>query len=247
MTALAAVRALIAEDEPEARRNLRDYSSGVPWLRIEGEARDGPEAVRLIDRLRPDLLFLDVSLPGLSGLEVLGRIRHHPEIVFTTAYDRFAVAAFEVGALDYLLKPFGRGRFLAALDRIRRRAASRLPSSSERAKAAMGTPLRRLYARTRDGILPIPVESIRRIRASGDYVEVHAGAGTHLLHLTLTELLARLDPNRFRRVHRSEIVNLDAVERFVPLDDRRLIVRLKDGVEIVASRSGSEALRELAR
>lgn len=243
----AAVRAVIVEDEPRARESLRGYSAHVEWLSIVGEAGDGKEAVRLIDRLEPDLIFLDVSLPGSSGLDVVRAIRHQPEIVFTTAYDCFALAAFEAGALDYLLKPFGRGRFETMLGRVKRRMVRDAVGAPERAREALGSPLRRLFARTRDGIVPIPVESIRRIRAAGDYVEVHAPGGSHLLHVPLAELVSRLDAGRFCRVHRSEIVNLDHVERLTPFDERRLLVRLTDGTEIVASRSGSEMLRRLAR
>ena len=240
------VRAVVAEDEPEARRNLRDYSAGIEWLAVVGEASDGPEAVRLVDRLRPDLLFLDVALPGLSGLEVIGEIRHRPAVVFTTAHDQYALAAFEAGALDYLLKPFGRRRFEKALERVRTRLPDR-PSVPERARAAFDAPLRRLFARHRDGIVPIPVETIIRIRARGDYVEVVSPAGNHLLHMTLTELATRLDPDRFCRIHRSELVNLDAIDRLVPSADRRLLVRCKDGSEILASRSGSETLKRFVR
>jgi two-component system LytT family response regulator len=240
------VRAVIVEDEPAARASLREYAGDVEWLSIAGEAAEGVEAVRLIDRLEPDLIFLDVSLPGLSGFEVVRGIRHQPEIVFTTAYDRFALAAFEAGALDYLLKPFGRRRFQTMLERVKRRMVPDAVGASERARAAIASPLRRLFARTRDGIVPIPVESIRRIRASGDYVEVHARS-VSLLHMTLSELSSRLDPGSFCQVHRSEIVNLDQVERLIAFDERRLLVRLKDGTEVVASRSGSEALRRLIR
>jgi len=243
----ARIRAVIVEDEPQARESLREYADEVDWLEIAGEAGDGPAAVRLIDRLEPDLIFLDVSLPGLSGFEVVRAIRHQPEIVFTTAYDRFAVAAFETGALDYLVKPFGRRRFLTMLERVKRRMVPDAVRAPERARTALGSPLLRLFARTRAGIVPIPVETIRRVHATGDYVQIHASAGRHLLHMTLSELASRLDPERFCRVHRSEIVNLDQVDRLVPFDERRLLVRLKDGTEIVASRSGSETLRRLTR
>src|SRR4029077_14249944 len=157
------VRALVVEGEPHARRSLREYSEGVEWLTLVGEAGDGVEAVRLIDRLEPDLVFLDVHLPELSGLQVIERIRHRPEIVFTTAYDRFALAAFEVGALDYLLKPFGRQRFQTMLARVRRRLTDLLTDTAvptaERARDALGSPLRRLFARAGERIVPIDVQS----------------------------------------------------------------------------------------
>ena len=246
MSAAEVVRAVIVEDEPHALANLREYAAGVAWLSIVGEATDGNEAVRIIDALEPDLVFLDISLPEASGLEVLGRIRHRPEIVFTTAHDRYALAAFEIGALDYLLKPFGRERFQTTLERVGRRIRSAV-ATPERASAAFAKPLRRLFARTRDAILPIDVRTIQHISASDDYVEVHADGGPHLLHMTLLELASRLDPEIFRQVHRSHIVNLDAVVALVPFDSRRLLIRLRDGTEILASRSASEELRGLVR
>ncbi|MFL6232541.1 MAG: LytR/AlgR family response regulator transcription factor [Thermoanaerobaculia bacterium] len=241
------VRALVVEDEPHARRSLREYSEGVEWLTLVGEAGDGVEAVRLIDRLEPDLVFLDVHLPELSGLQVIERIRHRPEIVFTTAYDRFALAAFEVGALDYLLKPFGRQRFQTMLERVRRRLAEAAVPSAERARDALGSPLRRLFARAGDRIVPIDVQTIHHVQACGDYVEVHSEAGSHLLHMSLGELASRLDPEMFCQVHRSHLVSFEAVEHIRPFDSRRLLVRLRNGTEILASRSASELLRRLVR
>jgi len=241
------VRAVIVEDEPIARDNLREYAAGVAWLDLVGEAAHGAEAIRLIDSLKPDLVFLDVQLPEISGLEVARRIRHAPQIVFTTAFDRYALAAFEIGALDYLLKPFGRERFRAMLARVRRRLDGAAEPAPERARAAFGTPLRRLFARTRAGIVPIAVEGILHVRARGDFIEVHSAAGVYLMHMSLGELAARLDPEQFRQVHRSALVNLEAVERMRPFDQRRLTIRLKNGTEIVASRTASEGLRRLVR
>jgi two-component system LytT family response regulator len=242
--------ALVVEDEEPARRALRGHLEDTDWIELVGEARDGREAVRLIDQLEPALVFLDVQLPELSGIEVLERIRHAPEIVFTTAYDRYAVAAFELGALDYLVKPFGRERLNRALERVRARMALAPggPAAAERARAALARrPLKRLFARTGDRIHLIPVDGISRIQASGDYAEVHAPGGPYLLHVSLSELAARLDPERFLQVHRSHIVSLDAVRFLRPFDERRLLVVLRDGTEVVASRSASERVRHLVR
>lgn len=240
------IRAVFVEDEPLARASLREYASKFDWLTLVGEASSGADALRLIDSLQPDLVFLDICLPELSGLEVIERIRHKPEIVFTTAYDQYALAAFEIGALDYLLKPFGHERFQTTLERVRRRFQTPI-SAPERARAAFDTPLRRLFARDRDEIVPIDVRAIHHISANGDYVEVHSERGRHLLHTSLGELANRLDPAVFRQVHRSHIVNLDAVVRLVPFDSRRLLIHLRDGTEILASRSASELLRSLVR
>lgn len=252
------IRALIAEDEAPARENLREYLSEAPGIEVVAEAVDGRTALALADERRPNLLFLDVRLPELSGLEVARRIRHPAEIVFTTAFDRFAVAAFEIGALDYLVKPFGRDRLAAAIARVRARVAAGAAAPRERARTwiaagerardslAPGS-LSRLFARHGDRIVPIGVPGIRRIQAQGDYAEVHAAEGVYLIHVTLAELAARLDAARFRQVHRSHIVNLDAVAHMKPYDERRLAITLEDGSVVVASRAASEELRKLAR
>jgi two-component system LytT family response regulator len=244
-----AVRVLIAEDEPQARRTLRGYLEQADWIEVVGEAADGAEALRLVDESRPELLFLDVRLPELTGLQVVERMRHRPALVFTTAHDRFAVAAFELGALDYLLKPFGAERFGLMLERVRGHLeAAGAPDAVERTRQALAqTPLRRLFARSGVRIVPIPVASIRRIQAAGDYAEVHSSVGRFLLQVSLTELLSRLDPERFRQVHRSHIVNLDHVKEMRPYDERRLLVVVASGEEILASRKASEELRRLAR
>lgn len=172
------VRALIAEDEAPARDNLREYLTETPWIDVVAEAVDGRSALALADEHKPDLLFLDVRLPELSGLEVARQIRHPAEIVFTTAYDRYAVAAFEIGALDYLVKPFGRERLASATERVRARLGLSEGSAPDRARSSLASgPLLRLFARHGDRIIPIPVEGIRRIQAQGDYAEVHAAHG----------------------------------------------------------------------
>jgi two-component system LytT family response regulator len=241
-------RALVAEDEAPARESLVAWLAEEPEIEVVGVAGDGRSALQLADEKRPDLLFLDVRLPELSGLEVARRLRHPAEIVFTTAYDRFAVAAFEIGALDYLVKPFGRERLSAAIARVRRRRGEPEVPADERARTSLAPgPLDRLFARSGDRIVPIAVEGVRRIQARGDYAEVHAAEGEFLVHVTLAELAARLDPARFRQVHRSHIVNLDAVKELRPHDDRRLAIILRDGTTIVASRAASEELRRQAR
>src|SRR5262245_30822648 len=246
------VTALLVEDEPEARASVRDFLSGIDWIVVAGEAADGRTAVEMIDRLRPDLVFLDVRLPEMTGLRVIETVRHAPEVVFTTAYDQYAVAAFEIGALDYLVKPFGRARFLKTVGRLRERLAAAgdaaLVPGSRRAREALAPgPIERLFARRRDRIVPILVGDIRRIEAQGDYAEVHTPDGAFLIHVSLKELAARLDPRRFLQVHRSHIVCLDAIEHMRPHDDRRLLIVLKGGGSLVASRAASERLRQDVR
>lgn len=242
-----ALGVLIADDEPLARQALRDYVDEEPGLVVLGVAEDGPRAAERIDALRPDVVFLDVRMPGLSGLEVLDRIDHRPAIVFTTAYERFAVAAFELGAVDYLLKPFGRDRFREAVRRTQALVdGGSAADGVARARQALrrSTPLERIFVRDGERFLPIETADITRVEASGDYARVHASGASHLLSVTLAELEERLDGARFVRVHRSHMVNLAAVREVRRADDRRLRVVLRDGSEVVASRSGSTRLRE---
>ena len=244
----ATLRALVAEDEAPARESLVAWLAETPGIEVVAVAIDGQSALALAGERRPDLLFLDIRLPELSGLEVARRLRHPAELVFTTAYDRFAVAAFELGALDYLVKPFGRERLAAAVERVRRRAGGPAADAGERARASLAPgPLQRLFARSGDRIVPIPADGIRRVQARGDYAEIHAAEGEFLVQVPLAELAARLDPARFRQVHRSHIVNLDQVKELKPYDERRLAISLKDGTVIVASRAASEELRRMAR
>lgn len=243
------LRCVIAEDEAEARLNLIGYLRGAPRVELIGTAATGPEAVALVDELRPDLLLLDIQMPGVDGVAVLRRVRHRPEVIFTTAHEAYAVAAFELGAVDYLVKPFGRERLLAALARVVERAEADAGSVSaaDRVLAVAASPLKRLFARKGHRIVPIAVSAIVRIQARGEYAEVFTAEEPFLVQITLSEFNARLDEEQFLQVHRSHIVNLDAVDNLRPVDDRRLLVTLRDGTGIVASRAASERLRRLVR
>ncbi len=253
---MSKIRALIVEDEPLARRTLREIIAGVPWLECVGEADNGSRAVEMIDSLKPDLVMLDIEMPELDGLQVLDRISHEPAVIFTTAYDRYAVSAFELEALDYLLKPFGRERCLAALERARRTLpanessgeSSASTSLVERARHVLSEsgPLTRLFVRDRDRIVPISTADIERLEAADDYVDVHTKSRSYLVYLTLNDFERRLDPERFIRVHRAHIVNLDFVKQLVPFDGSRMQIEMRDGTKILASRTRSKELRQLA-
>ncbi len=243
--------AVIVEDEPIARAQLRALLAPVEWIDVVGEAGDGVAAVALIDRLRPDIVFLDIEMPELNGLEVLRRIRHEPAVIFTTAYDEFAVAAFELEAIDYLLKPFGRTRLAAALERVHRMVRDGDDDTVERRaaqaldRASRQEPLARILVRDRGRITPIALDEIERLEADDDYVAVHSRGHRYLVYLKMNDFEARLDPRRFVRVHRSHIVNLDHVAALTPFDPTRLQVEMRDGTKVVASRTRSRELRGL--
>jgi two-component system, LytTR family, response regulator len=249
------VRALIVDDEPVARAALRDLLGDVAWAECVGEAVDGVEAVAAIRQLRPDLIFLDVQMPGMSGIEVLERAAADVAVIFTTAHDEYAMTAFELGAIDYLLKPFAKERFLRALERARPHVESRrvsampsVPLAERLALAASSNspnkqPLSRLFVRDRGQVIPVPVADIVHCDADGDYVAIHAAGRRYLVYLNLSDLAARLDPERFIRIHRSHLVNLDRVSAMVPHDANRLEVRMDDGSRAVASRAGTQLLR----
>jgi len=241
------MRTVVVEDEVLAREELRDLLREIPWIECVGEAGDGHSAVRLIEAAAPDLVFLDVQLPEIDGLEVLRRVSGAPHVVFTTAHDRYAVTAFELGALDYLLKPFGADRLATALERVRRHAV-RTPSVrvAERADELLPHqgPLRRVFVRSGGRIVPVSTDQVERIEADGDYAALHANGRRFLVHVPIGELEQRLDPERFIRVHRSHIVNLELVTALEPYDAHRLLVEMASGAKVLASRSRTQLLRD---
>lgn len=243
------VRVLIADDEPLARAGLRHLLGGIDWLQCVGEAADGPAVVAAVARLQPDVILLDIEMPGCSGIDVLRRLPAPlPRIVFTTAHAEHAVTAFELGALDYLLKPFGAARLSAALDRVRASLRESLPPVLDRyGEMASGGFLRRLFVRSGRSIQPLAVADIHRFEAVGDYVTACTSHGEHLLHLALSLLESRLDPQQFTRIHRTHLVNLDHVARFRRELDGRLTAVLDSGVELPVSKSKAQVLRKLAR
>jgi two-component system LytT family response regulator len=250
------MRILVVDDEPLARRKLSALINDVPWAEQIGHACDGESAVEAIARLQPDIVFLDIQLPELSGIQVVERLRAAelaPAIVFTTAHDRYAVTAFELEAVDYLLKPFGAARFLAALNRARHAVETKGTSASlERARIALTTPsssvpLERIFVRDGNAVVPLSLATIERLEAQDDYVMVYIEGRHHLASLRIANLETRLPNPPFLRVHRSHIVNLDHVDRIVSVDDGRLEVRMKSGAKVPVSRVRSKEIRRRAR
>jgi two-component system LytT family response regulator len=239
---------LIADDEPLARRTLRQHLADLGWVGQIHEARDGETAIALASNQRPDLVFLDIVMPGATGLEVLDQLDYEPKVIFTTAYDQYAVTAFELGALDYLLKPFGRER----LERVLRRAQAALTESAtpllSRARESLEQtrPLSRVFVRDGSRIVPIPLASLERVQGADDYVTICTAAKEYLVNLRLSDLEGQLRGAHFVRIHRSHLINLEYVTSIEPYDASRVQVVMKNGARIVASRTGSKLLRDLA-
>lgn len=250
-------RVVIVDDEPLAREKLRTLLEGRAGYELVAECGDGAAAVEAIHELEPDLVFLDVEMPGLDGFGVLEALEtgREPHVVFVTAYDRYALRAFEVRALDYLLKPFARARFEEALARVEERRRDRRAAPEEWTEIrALLDELRaergyaaRLVVRTGQKITFVATADVDWIEADGNYARLHAGKRDYLLRETMKNVEARLDPRRFLRIHRSAIVNLDRIASVEPYFHGEYIVTLTDGHRITASRTHSARLRELIR
>jgi two-component system, LytTR family, response regulator len=250
------IRTMIVDDEPPARRNLRALLKGVPDVELVKECGNGRDAVCQIRALQPDLVFLDVQMPELDGFEVLENLAGHPlpVIIFVTAYDQYALKAFEVSALDYLLKPFDDARFHRAMSQARRQIEQQDASELGRklltllgtreVKADTPPPryLTRLMVKTAGRVIFIRAEEIDWIEAYDNYVRLHVGGKAHLLRQTMNELEAALSPERFSRIHRSTIVNLDRVKELRSHFNGERLVILHDGTELKLSRIRKEWL-----
>ena len=241
---------VLCDDEPLAREALRDLIAADARLLLVGEAADGAQALKLLRALKPRLVFMDIQMPELTGLEVvrqLAGLQPWPAIVFTTAYDQHAVTAFELHAVDYLLKPFSRERFGAAVERV---LSSNSDSGASGAEQALATrtdaPLERVLVRDRGQIFPIAVAEIEYLKSDSKYTAIAARGSQFYVRVPLAELEPRLPKGRFLRVHRNAIVNLDFVVSMKPDEQSQLELLMKDGSTLLANRDASKALRDAA-
>ena len=256
---VAKIKTLIVDDEPLARRNLRVLLERDPQIEILDECRNGREAVKAINTFSPDLIFLDIQMPEMDGFDVLQRVgpEHIQGIIFVTAFDQYALKAFDVHALDYLLKPFDDERFARALERAKSQIAAReINQLSERLLALLEERegakreekyLTRLMIKASSRVMLLKVEEIDFIEADGNYAKLHAGRKTHLLREKMNDLEGRLDPARFVRIHRSVIVNLDRIKEMHPHFNGDYVVVLEDGRQLRLSRTRREHLEARLR
>ena len=257
------IGALIVDDEPLARRTIRDLLAEHPDIEIIGECNNGLEAVAFMEERLPDLLFLDVQMPGMDGFETLARIKPEriPAIIFVTAYDQYALQAFEVHALDYLLKPFNDERFLDAvrqakaqieLKEINKVSQSLLNLLGERnllqrenPGASRKSSLNRFMIKTRGRVIFVEAAHVDWISADDYFIKLHVGDKTHLLRMSMNELEEKLDPKMFTRIHRSTIVNFDRVKELRQTAGGDYVVVLKAGPALKISRGRRERLQKL--
>ncbi|MGC9159417.1 MAG: LytR/AlgR family response regulator transcription factor [Terracidiphilus sp.] len=246
--------ALLVDDEPLAREGLRMLLGRDPEVASIHEARNGREAVEAIRILRPDLVFLDVQMPEMDGFAVTAEVgpERMPAVVFVTAHDRYAIQAFEINAVDYLLKPVTAERFAQSLERAKDRLRAGPVHDSNRqilslleTIAAPQQPVKRLAVQTGGKIIFVGVAEIDWIEAAENYALIHAGNAQHLLHVTMSALEKSLDPGQFQRIHRSAIVNINHIRELQPLMHGEYLVTLANGVRLQSGRMYSEKLKTL--
>jgi two-component system, LytTR family, response regulator len=245
------IQALIADDEALARRKLRDILAHDPEIEIVGEAASGPETVHLVREKAPQVLFLDVSMPGQNGFDVLSELSASdgaaavPRVVITTAHDQYALRAFDARAVDYLLKPYTAERLRVAVERARKEilSSARRPSAGLSAAVEQAPPLSRLLIKSRGRILFVWVSEILWIGAEENYVRINTGRESHLLRETISAIEKKLDPEMFLRIHRSSIVNLHFVKEVRAQSRGESVVILANGHKIAMSRSYYSRLR----
>lgn len=241
------ITAVIVDDEELAREVLREYARSIPDLEIIGECANGFEAAKTIAERKPDLVFLDVQMPKLDGFEVLELIGREIAVVFTTAYDTYAMRAFDAHAVDYLLKPFRLDRFQTAVERARQRIGTPAPPPADLAAAARGPAQYAARLVVKDGakVHVIPIARLDYAEAQDDYVSLHSEGKTYLKQQTISTLEAALDPQQFIRIHRSFLVNLSRVARIEPYGKESHVAVLTDGTKLPVSRAGYDRLKSL--
>jgi two-component system, LytTR family, response regulator len=247
------IRTLVVDDEPLARERLASLLQPLEDIELVGQCRDGEEAITAIHDLTPDLVFLDIQMPDLSGFDVIDAIGSDrmPLVVFVTAYDQHALRAFQVRALDYLLKPFDRDRFTEALQRARKQLERDETGDIGRRLLALVNDLRRdrpraerLVVKSGGRLFFLRADEIDWVEAAGNYVRLHVGNTSHLLRETMTAMESRLDPERFFRIHRCRIVNMDRIQELQPWLNGEYAVLLRTGTRLTLSRGYREKLQD---
>lgn len=243
------IKALIIDDEELGRKIIREYLESHPEVEVLAECQDAFEALKAMEKSYPDLLFLDIQMPEVNGFELLEMLEQRPYIIFSTAYDQYAVKAFEINAVDYLLKPFDQQRFDSALERVKDLVRLQQDESEKirnllRHIQSDKQYLKNILIKKAGKIIILNINEVQWMEALGDYVNLHTAEDSYLVLQSLKQLETRLEPDKFVRVHRSSIVNLEAIKEIAPWSKGKWKIILADGHEIIISRSGAQRLKK---
>ena len=238
------IKTLIVDDEPLAAGLVKEFLSAYPQFEVVAICHDGFEALKAIQLFQPELIFLDIQMPKITGFELLELLENPPAVLFTTAFDQYAVQAFDVKGIDYLVKPFSEARFAQAITRFLSQKKTKTvpeevdyPVSEERNK--------RIVVRVKNEIKIIQTQEVRYFEAEDDYISIHTQEGKFLKKMTMKQLEESLDPEKFARVHRSFLVNLQEVAGLEPYEKESYLLRLRSGQKIPVSKSGYARLRQV--
>ncbi len=239
------IKTILIDDEPLARELVREYLRDFPQVEIVAECNDGFEGLKAIQQHQPDLLFLDIQMPKINGFEMLELVDKLPQVIFTTAFEEYALRAFEVSAVDYLLKPFSKDRFAKALQKMLERRSEVSPELLDNASREMPMQQNRVVVKINGKIKIIPVPDIHYLEAADDYVKIVTGEGSFLKNKTMAWFEKMLDPQQFIRVHRSYILNIAQITRIDPYEKESYLAILRDGSKVQVSKTGYPKLKEV--
>ncbi|TDQ16313.1 LytTR family two component transcriptional regulator [Algoriphagus boseongensis] len=239
------IKTLIIDDEPLAAGIVEEYLMDFPQFQVIQICHDGFEGLKAVQHHQPDLIFLDVQMPKITGFEMLELLDEPPAVIFTTAFDQYALKAFDAKALDYLLKPFSQARFRQAIDRYLEQAAKEQIEEEKSALNALAEKSNRLVVRVKNDIKIIPVQEVSYFEAEDDYIGIHTSEGKFLKKMTMKSLEESLDSGKFARVHRSFIINLNEITGIEPYERDSYLVKLRKGEKIPVSKTGYSRLRQV--
>ncbi|MGH2643127.1 MAG: LytR/AlgR family response regulator transcription factor [Chitinophagaceae bacterium] len=239
-------KVIIIDDEPLAREIVKEYIQKIPDLQLMAECNDGFEAVKVISEYKPDLIFLDVQMPKISGFEMLELLDEPPAVIFTTAFDEYAIKAFEANATDYLLKPFSQERFELAVNKyLSQKKEDKSSVKNLMDSVSKDLPLKRIVIRDGSKIRIIPLHEVIMLEAADDYVKIHTAKGAFLKKKTMQSFEENLPESQFVRVHRSYIVNVSLITRIDPMEKENHVALLKDGPQVPVSKAGYQRLKQV--
>jgi two-component system LytT family response regulator len=239
------IKTIIIDDEPLAASIIQEYLSEFPQFEIVKVCQDGFEGLKAVQKFQPDLIFLDVQMPKITGFEMLELVEDPPAVIFTTAFDEYAVKAFDAMAVDYLLKPFSMSRFSQAIDRFLQQFPTEKNTAKSEEFSGLAEKRDRLVVRVKNEIKIIPISEAVYFEAEGDYIAIHTQSGKYLKKMTMKALEEAMDPSRFVRVHRSFILNVNQIAKIEPYERENYIAKLLSGGQVPVSKSGYSRLRQV--